>query len=367
MTCNRAVSVVFALLVLSALFAPMPPASAEPAVPEGFAPASASWADADDGYVLGYAPCAGSRWCPVLLGTTDGGTRWQRLGAPSLSLPDNHNHVQLSYFGAGRAYVSDGNRLEATRDGGRTWSAVTLADTGNAFYLGRIAETHGRTFALLSTYGETGSTRLYSGVAGTPLLAPVPGFVATGGLTYGDLAVGGGLQVVLGADYGVERYWTAADGEHLTPAPAPCPAGSTAALGGVREGRVVALCSGSAGSPRPGSMTRGVRHAPGLGGEFTGTAQGPAQGIHQGFGAATANSVTVAAVGGGADFLHGTDDGGATWHTTVLGDHGAGLADLDFPGTDTGIVVAGAPDDPNGSAVFRTTDGGRSWHELTIG
>ncbi|MFE0027206.1 hypothetical protein [Amycolatopsis sp. NPDC059021] len=361
MTWNRAA---FVLLAILALLLPIPAAGAESAVPEGFQPASASWADARDGYVLGYAPCARPQWCPVLLGTTDGGTRWQRLGAPSISLPDNHNHVQLSYVGEGHAYVSDGNRVEATRDGGRTWFGIVLADAGKPFYLGKIAETGGRMFALLSTYGETGSTRLYSGAAGSAALAPVPGFAVTGSLTYGDLAVGGGVQVVLGADYGVERYWTSVDGDGLAAASPPCPAGATASLASVREEQVIALCSGSAGSPRPGSMTRGIRHAPRLGGTFTGTAQGPAAGIHQGFGAATAKAATVAAVGGGTDFLHSTDDGGETWHTTVLGDRGTGLSDLDFPGEHTGIVVAGVPGEPGGSAVYRTVDDGRVWREI---
>jgi photosystem II stability/assembly factor-like uncharacterized protein len=353
--------------VLAALTAPASPAVAESAVPAGFQPASTSWTGPDTGYVLGYAPCAAS-WCPALLGTADGGRHWRRLGAPPVPLPDNHNHVALTFAGERVAYVSDGVHVSATRDGGATWHAVGLAGVRGPVFVSKIIETGGRVFAVLTTYGEgRGSTRLYSAAAGAPVLAPVPGFAATGGITYGDLAVGGGLQVALGADYGTERYWTSRDGVRFTPAAPPCPGGTVASLAGVRERQVVALCSSSPGSPHPGSTERSLRHAPRLGGTFSGTDAAPFTGITQGFGAASPMSATVAAEGGGAGFLHSTADGGRTWTTTVLPDRGLSLTDLDFPGRGTGVVVDGQPDAAGGSAVYRTTDGGRSWHELLFG
>lgn len=223
-------------------------------------------------------------------------------------------------------------------------------------------------FAVLSTYGEgRGSTRLYSAAAGSPVLVPMPGFAVTGDITYGDVAVGGGLQVALGANYGDEKYWTSRDGVRFTPAAPPCPTGTVASLAGVRDKQVVALCSSSPGSPQPGSTERSVRHAARLGGTFSGTDAAPVVGITQGFGAASPASATIAAEGGGVGFLHRTTDGGRTWTTTVLSERGLSLTDLDFPGRGTGVVVDGQPDAADGSAVYRSTDGGTSWHELLFG
>ncbi|WP_410633439.1 hypothetical protein [Amycolatopsis sp. cmx-4-83] len=353
--------------VLALLALPVLPASAETAVPAGFRPASTSWTGPDTGYVLGYSPCAKS-WCPALVGTTDGGTHWRRLGAPPMPLPDNHNHVALTFVSARVAYVSDGVHVRTTRDGGATWHPVGLIGAREPYYLSKITETGGRVFAVLTAYGEgRGSTRLYSAVAGSPVLAGVPGFAATGALTYGDLSAGGGLQVALGADYGTEEYWTSRDGVRFTRAEAPCPAGSVASLAGVRDRQVVALCSSSPGSPQPGSTERRLRHAPQLGGAFSGSDEAPYTGITQGFAAASPATATVAAVGGGVGFLHRTADGGRTWTTTALSERGLGLADLDFPGRGTGVVVDGQPDAAGGSAVYRTTDGGISWRELRWG
>ncbi|WP_410671926.1 hypothetical protein [Amycolatopsis sp. cmx-4-68] len=353
--------------VLALLAAPGSPATAETAVPAGFRPASTSWTGPATGYVLGYSPCAKS-WCPALLATGDGGAHWRRLGAPPMPLPDNHNHVALTFVGERVAYVSDGVHVRTTRDGGASWHPVGLAGARQPFYLSKITETAGRVFALVTTFGDGhGSTRLYSAAAGSPVLVPVPGFAATGSLTYGDFAVGGGLQVALGADYGTERYWTSRDGVRFTPAAPPCPAGTVASLAGVRDRQVVALCSSSPGSPQPGSTERQLRHAPELGGPFSGGDAAPVVGITQGFGAASPASATVAAEGGGSGFLHHTADGGRTWTTTVLSDRGLSLADLDFPGGGTGVVVDGQPDADGGSAVYRSTDGGRHWREVRFG
>ncbi|GHG01467.1 MULTISPECIES: WD40/YVTN/BNR-like repeat-containing protein [Amycolatopsis] len=365
MRISRRCALLFSVLVLLAAFAA--PATAEPVIPPGFQPASTSWTGPDTGYVLGYSPCA-KAWCPTLLGTTDAGRHWRRLGAPPVALPDNHNHVALRFFGDRVAYVSDGVRVRTTRDGGATWQPIVLAGAQEPYYLSKIAETGGRVYAVLTTYGEgRGTTRLYSATAGSPVLAAAPGFAVTGGLTYGDLAVGGGLQVALGADYGTEQYWTSRDGARFTPAEPPCPDGEVASLAAVRERQVVALCSGSPGSPQPGSTERRLRHAPQLGARFSEDGTAPFAGINQGFAAASPTSATVAAVGGGVGFLHHTADAGHTWTTTELPERGFALTDLDFPGRRTGVVVDGQPGADGGSAVYRSTDGGKSWLELRFG
>ena len=113
-------------------------------------------------------------------------------------------------------------------------------------------------------------------------------------------------------------------------------------------------------------MERQVWHALRLGAGFTGTSDAPSAGINQGFAAASPVSATVAAVGGGVGFLHSTFDGGRTWTTTELSERGFGLTDLDFPGDRTGVVVDGQPDASGGSALYRTTDDGRSWRQVVF-
>ncbi|WP_410658299.1 hypothetical protein [Amycolatopsis sp. lyj-112] len=357
----------FAATVLTALVTVTPSAVAEPLVPKGFAPASTSWTGPQRGFVLGFSPCGKPGWCASLLATDDGGRRWRPVGTPPVSLPDNHNQVRLTVIDERDVFLSDGTKLLASRDGGRTWSRVRLAGVREPFYISKIAESGARVFAMVTGFGSPSTTTLYAGLAGSRILLPVPGFTVTGSATYGDVATSGGVQVSMGADYRVQKYWTSADGFTFADAPAPCPADTSASLSGIRRGQVLALCSGGPGSPQPGATVRHLWRAPRLGGRFTGTAQAPTLGINQSFSAASPTAATVAAEGGGTGFLHSTTDGGATWTTTELSGRGVCLNDLEFPAERVGVVVDGLPDAEGGSAVYRTTDGGVTWRELTFG
>lgn len=369
-----------AVAVLIALVTATPPAAAESLVPEGFAPASTSWIGPQRGFVLGFSPCGKPGWCASLLATDDGGRRWRQVGAPPISLPDNHNQVRLTVIDERDVFLSDGRQLLASRDGGRTWSRVRLAGVREPFYISKISEfearfpaenssapSGARVFAMVTGFGSSSTTTLYAGLAGSRVLLPVPGFTVTGSVTYGDVATSGGVQVSMGSDYRTQKYWTSADGFTFASAPPPCPAGTSASLSGIRQGHVLALCSGGPGSPQPGATVRHLWRAPRLGGQFTGTAQAPTPGINQSFSAASPTAATVAAEGGGTGLLHSTTDGGATWTTTELSGRGVCLNDLDFPAERVGVVVDGLPDADGGSAVYRTTDGGVTWRELTFG
>ncbi len=355
---------VLAALALTAIAVITPPATADSLVPKGFAPASTSWTGPLRGFVLGFSPCGNPGWCASLLSTADGGKRWRRVGSPPISLPDNHNQVKLTVIDERDLFLSDGARLFASRDGGVNWSRVRLAGVREPFYISKITEAGPRVFAMVTGFGRPSTTTLYAGIAGARVLQPVPGFTVTGSATYGDIATSGGIQVSMGADYRLQKYWTSSDGLTFESAPAPCPADSSASLSGVRRGHVLALCSGGPGTPQPGATVRRLWRAPKLGGRFTGTAQAPTLGIDQSFSAASPAAATVAAEGGGTGFLHSTADGGATWTTTALSGRGVCLNDLDFPDELVGVVVDGLPDAEGGSAVYRTTDGGITWGEL---
>ena len=339
-------------------------AQASTPVPTGFAPASTSWLTPRHGYVLGYANGAG-----YLLETTDGGARWSRLAAPPISLPDNHNHVSLTVPDARHAFVSDGNSVQASTDGGRHWFGVTLAGLASPNYIGKIAISNGQVLAVASTISQPdhNTTQLYTGRVGARTLQPVPGLSIDGSITYGDLAVGGGVQVTVGADYAGSKYWTSTDAVHFKPSPLPCDASKQTLLDGVRAGKVLALCLGDPSDPSPGSMHKQLVAAAALGVRFQPSdAEAPLPGIIQGFGVGSDQNASVAATGGGLELLYSTTDGGKTWQTNQLDIDGFGLADLRFVDHSFGTVVAGAPDAFGGSAVYRTTDSGHSWQRLTF-
>jgi hypothetical protein len=364
MTLTRNAAV--AAVALTALLAVPVTASAAPAssVPTGFAPSSSTWLTPKHGYVLGYAGSTG-----YLLETTDGGARWSRLTAPPISLPDNHNHVALTVPDAKHAFVSDGEHIQASTDGGRHWFAVALAGLAAPSYLTKITIADGQVLALASTLSrpDHNTTQLYSGKVGARTLQPVPGLSIDGGSTYGDLAVGGGVQVSVGSDYTDSKYWTSTDGVHFTASPLPCGTDKQTELDGVRQGKVLALCLGDPSNPSPGHMHKQLVAAAALGVRFQPSdAEAPLAGIIQGFGAGSDQNAAIAATGGGVEFLYNTTDGGRTWQTTELDEDRFGLVDLQFVDHAVGTVITGAPDAADGSVLYRTTDSGHSWQPVTF-
>jgi len=341
------------------------PATAEAAtVPTGFAPASSSWLTPKHGYVLGYAGATG-----YLLETTDGGVRWSRLVAPPISLPDNHNHVALTVPDAKHAFVSDGEHIQASTDGGKHWFAVTLAGLPSPSYLNKIDIADGHVLALASTLSQPdhNTTQLYTGKVGAKTLTAVPGLSVDGGITYGDLAVGGGVQVSVGADHSTSKYWISTDGVHFTAAPLPCDASMQTALDGVRQGKVLNLCLGDPSDPSPGHMHKQLVHAAALGVRYQPSdTEAPLAGIFQGFASGSDQNAAIAATGGGVELLYSTTDGGNTWQTTELDEDRFGLYDLRFVDHAFGTVITGTPDAWNGSVLYRTTDSGHSWQPVTF-
>jgi hypothetical protein len=353
-------AVLVGLIALGAPAAASPPSELSPSE---FLPSSVSWLDARQGSVFGYAPC-GEDLCPQLLATVDGGDTWQPIEAPPVKLPDNHNQVRLMVADPDDEFVTDGTTLWATNDKAATWYPVELAGLTAPYSISKVVISHGTVLAVASSLGnaELNATRIYSGAVGAPVLRPLAGFEVIGGYTYGDLAVDGDvLQVYLGADYATARYGFSLDGVDIVEAPLPCPVENVAMLGGIKDGRPIALCNGSGGSPQPGSMTKQVFTAPQLGGTYVPSNPAPAQGITQTFGVASPDVQTIGAVGGSLSLVHSTFDAGNSWTSTTLSERGFGLFDLQFVTPDIGYVVDGVPNASEGSAVYRSTDAGRTW------
>lgn len=178
---------------------------------------------------------------------------------------------------------------------------------------------------------------------------------------YGDISTAGGIQVVVGADYTKERYATSTDGVYFRQAPVPCPTAWIASLGGVHGGRVQALCTSDPGMSKTGKL---AQVAPALGKPFVQVGKPSDLGITQGYAVASGTNATIAATGRGFNYLYGTFDGGKTWKPTLTVSPDNPWFDLQFATTKVGAVVDEFPD--LGSKLYRTADGGTSWHPLTV-
>jgi hypothetical protein len=97
-------------------------------LPSGFVPQSFTAVSATHWWVLGSVPC-GTRDCPAIVTTTDGGTAFHSLPAPGgpfgpgLNSPPAAGSIRFADSADG--WVS-GPALYATHDGGRHWTAVSL-------------------------------------------------------------------------------------------------------------------------------------------------------------------------------------------------------------------------------------------------
>jgi photosystem II stability/assembly factor-like uncharacterized protein len=329
-------------------------------------PMSTSWPTPRQGIVLGYpSRTPGAR--PVLLVTGDGGHSWRRLPAPPVPFPVNNNQPDATWAG-GVIAVTDGTHVVATRDAGRHWYRVRLAGVAASasFFAGHITIADGRMLTLVTVNGANGTamTTVFAGPAGGSTLRAVRGLSVSGGITYGSISGVGALQVSLGSDFTSARYWFSRNGVRFVSAPLACPAQTAALLGGVRDGKPTALCSGSPSDAGPGQNDKQVWIAPRLGGKFSPSGPVFVSPNAQGFAAASDRDMTIAS----AFFLSVTFDAGQTWTTKVPQANGGFWADLAFASRTTGTVVVNTVDDSGNQVgtVYRTTDAGRSWHALPL-
>ena len=349
-------------------------ASAAPAATAKLVAVSASWPSPQRGIALAYRSLApGGK--PALFRTRDGGRSWHALPAPPVRWPADDDVPDVT-SSAGVIAISTGTSVVASRDGGRHWAALRLAglpaSTPRNLFVGRVSIAYGRMFTLVTedARGGTSSVAVFAGPARGGTLRAVPKLSVSGSIkggrpgAYGDISAVGGLQVSLGVNYASARYWLSRDGVHFTAAPAPCPAGTAAMLGGVRGGKPTALCSTEPSSAGAGTNSHRIWIAPHLGGRFT--AAGPAIRWYnqQEFAAASGRDMAMA----GAPSLDVTSDTGHSWAIKLLKPNGAFWSDLAFPSGSTGVVVGVTVDNSlkQIGAVYRTVDGGHSWHALTL-
>src|SRR5436309_13709418 len=90
-------------------------------IPAGFRAQSLSWVSEEQGWILGSSSC-GSSTCTTVIGTTDGGDTWRRLGtldAP-LTLEEASGVTEIRFADGLHGWAFE-PALWATSDGGKTW------------------------------------------------------------------------------------------------------------------------------------------------------------------------------------------------------------------------------------------------------
>jgi hypothetical protein len=334
-------------------------AGASTRIPVGLRPMSTSWPTPQRGIVLGYLNRdTGAK--PYLIMTGNGGKTWQSLSAPPTPYPADNDQPVVTWQD-GVIAADDGTHIYVTTNEGKQWSAERLAGASGSAYVEKVVITHGRVFALAIT---DSSAAVYSGVAGKGTLTAVRGLSITGTGTYGDLSDQGALEVDLGNNYATEKYWYSRDGVHFTAAALPCPVTTTADLGGVRAGKVIALCSGSPSDIGLGQNDKQVFIAAKLGGAFKPSGPVFDSGNTLGFVTDSTTDMTIVT----AFALYLTFNAGQTWTPEIPQDNGATFAGLWYPSFSTGYVVGNTISNAGKEVdtLYRTTDGGHVWHALAL-
>jgi len=343
----------------AAIAVPAAAATATARVPRGLLATATSWTTAQRGIVLAY-PSMNAGAKPYLFETGNGGRTWQSLTAPPVTYPLDHDQPDVTWVG-GVIAATDGTHIVATRDTGKRWSAERLAGVSGSFDVAQLVIASGRLFALVTT---PKSAAVYSGTAQSGVLRAVPGVSIPGTYTYGSISAQGTLQVDLGADYTAERYWYSRNGTAFVKAPLPCPAPTVALLGGVRSGKVTALCTDPPSTVGLGETDGQLSIAPRLGGAFA--ASGPVFDLPNPleFAAASAQDMTVAT---GGDIMV-TSNAGKSWTAQLAQPNGAFWNDLAFPTATTGVIVCSTLNNSSKfvGTVYRTTNAGRTWKALTL-
>ena len=340
-----------------------PTATAKPAasttIPRGLRPMSDSWLTPQRGIVLGYLKRApGAK--PYLITTGNDGRTWQSLPAPSVPYPADNDQPDVTWQD-GVIAATDGTHIDVTTNLGRHWSAESLAGLKGSYYVSDVDVTDGRVFALVTS---NTSAEVYSGVPGKGALHVVPGLSLKGSATYGDITATGPLQVDLGNNYATEHYWYSRDGVHFTSAKLPCPVSTTAMLGGVRAGKVIALCNGSPSDIGLGQNDKQVFVAAKLGAAFKPSGPVYDSSNTEGFATASAQDMTFVTTFA----LYVTFNAGKTWTPEIPQNNGAIFSALSYPSAAAGFVVCNTYNNKlqEVDTLYRTTNSGRAWRAVPL-
>lgn len=343
------------------------PAVAGDKVPTGFRPISVTFVSADDGWVLGSAPCAAGR-CPAIARTRDGGKTWTNIPAPGTTIgttgqqDTNARGIAGLRFATARDGWAFGPDLWATHDGGVTWKRLDPFPGGAIVAL---ASARGTVHAV--AYDGDHDYRIAS--------APIAGDAWT--VSPLSVPVGGGpvpaIQLVLSGDAGwvLENDRVSVEGARLVGTawrawdPACFDETGAAYLAASSAANVVAACDLGVWGPPPAGTTAGGHLYVSHDGGVTFAKTSPTMPFALGQVVATPGTSTIVVAGsiGSTRYLEGSFDGGKTWAAV----HDAGTADLSelgFTTTEQGVAITTASS--GASHLLMTRDGGHTWTPVTF-
>lgn len=333
---------------MTVLAIPVSASAAPPAKAPRFQPASASFLSATTGFVLGTVNCPPGHACkPWLVRTGDGGARWQVLPAPPRGGGDD-----AVLFASKRTGWLYGQGLWVTTDGGVRWRKLSFRGEITA-----MAVAAGTVYAVAEPARASTAELLRSPVGhsawrrvGTLTTGPEPSLAVSGRSAW----LGSGRVI-----------WATSDGRRWHRYRFGC-AGAGYALTGIAAAsaaRVRFLCTNSADfntaeegmeimtSANAGRTERlAGRMAPIIG-------DGGVIAVPPGRG----RVITFATSVGIPGYIDLSTDGGRTFTRILTVGAGSGSwLSLAYVSPTTGWVVDG------GDQLLRTTDAGRSWHEVAI-
>ncbi len=349
----------------------------ELAVPAGFVPMSFSAISTTHWWVLGSVPC-GSRDCPLLVTTVDGGASFQSRPAPGgpfgpgRNLPPAAGQIRFADARDGWAF---GPGLYATHDGGRHWAAISVPGAVTDLEPGL-----GQVFAVVTPpdppcsrtgtcNAEAPAPRLWRAQPEGDAWGPDP---AAGSVSLG-LAVHGRSIWVLdsmptrdGPAIGTHFLYSADGGGHFTTRPGTIP-GIACFYSPVSDTMIWSYCSGGH------LMYAYISADAGL--HFTGT--GPAAGPQptpnnypNGSTLAAASPATAVAASNlpGHPLIRSTD-GGASWTAIQPPPDGTGnWSVIGFTTPDVGYAFwqhAGVTYTTSTGRLWRTANAGATWSPVT--
>lgn len=334
-------------------------------VPTGFRPMSVTFVSADEGWVLGSAPCSTGR-CPVIAHTLDGGRKWSTIPAPRTSIGTTGQYKENARGIAGLRFADSrdgwafGPELWATHDGGATWKRVDPFPGGAIL---ELASSRGTVHVVL--YDTLGSTdfRIASasigGDAWTVSALKIP--VGGGPVPVLQLVLSGEAGWVLENDRTVAAGARLVDGSWHTWAPVCSDAVGPAYLAASSASDLAAACDVGQWSTPKGDHVFVSRD-----GGTSFTEPGPRTPLDSAAVIATPSRSVI--VIGGAEgkkgVLIGSFDGGKTWPAAHDAGPEVAFSELGFSTTDQGVVITTATSGI--SNLLMTRDGGHTWSRITF-
>ena len=351
-------------------------------VPPGFEPASYTFVSADDGWVLGTAPCALPP-CTSLLRTRDEGRTWVGIPAPRTPLA-----IAVGFNGPLTSGVSTvrfadelhgwvfGPELWETQDGGGHWTQGPVPGPSPSDSVVAALETNGNAVDVvilsgISGQSAAGTARLYTASVGTELWSAVSGVRVTSAEVE-TLALHGqaGWLVLLptsGTGPGTAYFFT--QGGHAWEAGTlPCVQGSESGRLAVSSAADVLLVCADGAAAGSQAKTAYVSHDGGRTYARVGTP--PFAGDFMAVAAASPSTAVIAAASG-ASYLDATFDGGRSWSEVLVDSQSGGepWADLGFTTATHGEVIEGRPGSGPSQPASRmliTRDGGHTWSAISF-